>query len=108
MKGGVNVGYILTSGTLGGGQYLARNGPHDFKCIDYLAPLYREFGGRVVASQALIFDTPAAAQQYQKQNAGLVPDGWCIREYDPCMNCVKGVVPCVAAGAGSVPVVGAG
>lgn len=83
--------YIIASTENKGGYYVARRFIDRFTCTDFIAPFWREYDGRLTASQALTFDTVERAQAYLQGHYGLIPDTWFIREYDPCMNCVKEV-----------------
>ena len=94
LKGGLIMCYIIASTENKGGYYVARRFIDRFTCTDFIAPFWREYDGRLTVSQALTFDTVERAQAYLQGHYGLIPDTWFIREYDPCMNCVKGVAKC--------------
>lgn len=86
------MGYIITSDGYAPGYCLARSYIEDFKARDYIAPLSRVFGGRIVPSQPLVFDTVEQAKTYLNFHEGLIPDDWKITKYNACMNAIENEV----------------
>ena len=72
--------YIITLGA----RYVARDYLDQYRCIDSLRPIYYDYG-RAVCSDALTFETEAAAKRYAQLN-GL--EFACVRTYDSCRNCI--------------------
>lgn len=85
----MNNRYIITSNGAKPGYYLARSNIDRFTVRDFIAPLYREYGGRLSASQALIFNSKEEAQKYLDRHYGIIPDTWKITKYNVCCNCVE-------------------
>lgn len=77
--------YIITDGK----YYIARNYIGDYKAIDYITPLVGVFGGRIQASQAIIFDSPQNAIKYLKRNGDMNQNVWKIQKYNIGMNCLE-------------------
>lgn len=73
--------YVITLGD----RYVARDYLDQYRCVDSLRPIYYDYG-RATCSSALTFETEALAERYAKLN-GL--EFACIREYDPCCNCIR-------------------
>lgn len=83
--------YVICSNSTGGGYYVARSynyGGDKYAARDYIAPLYRDYFGKYTVSCAVEFETVDQARRYLTAHAGLIPDTWHIRKYDPCMNAV--------------------
>lgn len=83
--------YIITSNGYAPGYNIARAYMGDFKARDFIAPLTRVFGGRLVPSQPLTFDTVEKAKEYLSRQR-LVPDTWKITKYNVCMNAIENEV----------------
>lgn len=86
------MGYILTSNGYSSGYCLARSYMGDFKARDFIAPLSRVFGGRIVPSEPLVFDTVAQARTYLSRHSGVIPDNWKITKYNSCVNSIENEV----------------
>lgn len=86
------MGYIITSNGYSPGYCLARSYIGDFKSRDFIAPLSRVFGSRIVPSQPLVFDTVEQAKTYLNKHYGVIPDNWKITKYNSCMNCIENEV----------------
>lgn len=71
-------------------RYVAR-AYRTYTARDYIMPLRHEYGGRVTASSALIYDTIEEAQAYIKRNRKFldefIPEARVLK-YDVCCNCV--------------------
>ena len=79
--------YILVNSNNG---YLSRNYIGTYKARDYIKPLQYVYGGRVVADDAIIFDSIQDAIRYQNSNKWLqnVSNYWMIKQYNVCCNCL--------------------
>ena len=79
--------YILTDGK----NYIARSYMGRFMARDYLTPLQHVFGGRITASEALIFDHKEEAERYLNRNSDsdLISDHMEIKKYNVCCNCLE-------------------
>ena len=83
--------YIIVSPSVNlqtktGGYYVARGYIDKYIVRDYIAPIYKDYFGKLGCSQPLTFETIETAQQYIKHNGGLFPNDWKTAIYDPCTN----------------------
>lgn len=75
--------YIITKGR----YYVAREYLGQYMARDYLLPLLSEYGGRVTASNALVFDREADAQAYLARN--MLDNDYTVTKYNIRCNCVS-------------------
>lgn len=64
--------------------YFYRHYIDRYRCIDGLSRFYREYGGRLTASDALTFDSKSEAIAYIERNN--LESGYPVK-YDGCNNC---------------------
>ena len=75
-----------------GGYYIARSYMGDFMARDYIAPVYKDYFGKLGCSQALCFETLEKARDYINNNGGLIPNDWKIAKYNAFTNTIMEVL----------------
>lgn len=79
--------YIISDGK----KFVARRYMRQYMATDYISILQRVYGGRIVASGALLYDTKEGAEEYIKRNNvfinAFIPEATVI-PYNVCCNCV--------------------
>lgn len=58
----------------------------------YIAPVYKDYFGKLGCSQALCFETLEKARDYINNNGGLIPNDWKIAKYNACTNTIMEVL----------------
>lgn len=79
--------YVLSSNGHAPGYNVARRYMGSYMARDYIAPLMRVYGGRLVPTAPLTFDSVEEAENYLQNNKWL-SGAWEIVPFDCCMNCL--------------------
>lgn len=79
--------YMICSTPRGVGRYIAQTIPQDYKCIEYVGTMQKDYFGKITANSPRLFPTKEAAKQYRNRfcdehNLPL----WSVREYNATCN----------------------
>ena len=77
--------YVITTEGYAIGYNVAREYMGNFRARDYIAPVQRVYGDRLVPTNPLCFETIERAKKYMDKNLYSVGK---ICEYNPNMNCL--------------------
>ena len=79
--------YMICSTPQGPGKYVAQTIPEDFKCIEYIGTMQKDYFGKITATCPRLFPTKDDAKQYRDKRY----ESWYVREYNACCNNVMPV-----------------
>lgn len=79
--------YMICSTPRGVGRYVAQTIPRDYKCIEYVGTMQKDYFGKITANCPHLFPTKEAAKQYRNRfcDERKLPL-WYIREYNATCN----------------------
>lgn len=84
--------YMICSTPQGPGKYVAQTIPEDFKCIEYIGTMQKDYFGKTTAHNPRLFPTKEAAKQYRNRFCDEHKLSlWYVREYNACCNNVMPV-----------------
>lgn len=87
--------YMICSTPRGTGMYIAQTIPRDYKCIEYIGTMQKDYFGKITATCPRLFQTEEAAKQYRNRfcDERKLPL-WYVREYNACCNDVLPAKEC--------------
>lgn len=90
--------YMICSTPRGVGKYIAQTIPQDYKCIEYVGTMYKDYFGKITATCPRLFPTKEAAKQYWNRfcDERKLPL-WHISEYNATCNNVMPAKECEPA-----------
>lgn len=79
--------YMICSTPYGVGKYIAQTIPQDYKCIEYVGAMQKDYFGKITATCPRLFPTKEAAKQYRNRfcDERKLPL-WYVREYNATCN----------------------